>query len=312
MLRSRILRSVLLPVTLFHVIGLAALTGCSEDESTTLGPDRGGPLNSRGVLPGLPGELAPAGPTPAPIATRLGQWNSIADLNGDGLRDIFIAHPRLHRVKVHIATGDNTFREELPVPVVNPRDVIDCDLNGDGLVDLAVYSPTGRTVSLFTNRGVADFTLAKVRVLPGDATGIVAGDYDENGRSDIFFTTANPVLMYIVLDEASGYGIKSLTQRAFENGVEPQVNAANCGDEPPCNPSPEYPGIQECMRAAECRGDKCLWAACVLYGGGGFWKSLRYAGAVAACAAVLAAEITTCLPSQLIPKIGVSSATLPK
>lgn len=310
MLRSRVLRSIVMPVTAAYVLGLTALTGCSQNESSTLSPERGGPIHSSGSLPGLPADLDPQGPTPAPIGTnKLGQWNAIADFDNDGLRDLFIAHPRLNKVKVHIATGVNDFREELPVPVVNPMHVIDCDVNGDGLVDLAVYSPTGRTVSIFTNRGIADFKLARATTIPEHATGIVAGDYDENGLSDIFFTTANPSVMYIILDESHDYALKSLLQRASDGGVTPNVNATNCGDEPPCNPSPEYPGIQECMRAAECRGDKCLWAACVLYGGGGFWKSLRYAGAVAACAAVLTAEMTTCLPSQLIPKISAAAAS---
>ena len=77
--------------------------------------------------------------------------------------------------------------------------------------------------------------------------------------------------------------------------------AGDCGNEPACNPNSEGEGIQECMRAADCREEKCLWAACILYTDH-WWQKPRYIGAVLACAAVHITETTLCLPTSLIPK----------
>ena len=84
---------------------------------------------------------------------------------------------------------------------------------------------------------------------------------------------------------------------------EPDPEAASypCNDytEPACNPSETVPGIQDCMRAAMCRSDKCHWAACIELNSGGTW--FGWIGANLACGAVTDLELTGCLRKFIVP-----------
>lgn len=311
MLRQRSLRSLFVGLQAAALLGLGLLYGCGQDNSTGLSPERaGGPLASRHALPPLgPLPDAPSpGPSPSPVTLPPGFWNAVVDLDGDGLRDVLVAQATQNKVRIYRGIDQNEFTEIHSVPVVNPRDLAVGDVNGDGIPDLAVYSPGGRTVSIFVNSGVDDFALAAVRNLPADTQGIIVGDYDADGKGDIYFGTSNPDLVWIVRDADNNFDVTKLTTRAF--GPAPEVAATDCGNEPDCSPHAEYEGIQECLRAADCRAEKCAWAACVLYKQH-WWQAPRYAGAMLACAAVHITESALCLPTSLIPK-GKLSSGLPQ
>ena len=86
-----------------------------------------------------------------------------------------------------------------------------------------------------------------------------------------------------------------------------QAAIDDCGEEPSCNPSTEGPGIQECMRAAGCRQEKCSWASCVEVSveacENGYDGTLGEGGDHAigntVCAATYLLEIMLCLPDFL-------------
>lgn len=307
MSRPRSLRSLFLGCQAVALLGLGLLYGCGQDKSTTLEPESGGPLAARHALPPISGLPDGPSPTPTPVALPPGFWNAVVDLDGDGLFDVVVADATLNRVRIYRGLDRDTFGEVPGVAVVNPRDVAVGDVNGDGLPDLAVYSPGGRTASIFENNGNG-YTLVAVRQLPVTTQGIIVGDYDEDGQGDVFFGTGNPDLVCIVRDADNAFEVMKLSTRAF--GAEPLVAATDCGDEPPCSPHAEYEGIQECLRAADCRAEKCAWAACVLYKQH-WWQAPRYAAAMLACATVHITESALCLPTSLIPK-GKLSSGLPQ
>lgn len=293
----------------FALIGIAGacamLIGCTGDDSATTAPERTrSPIDGAGAFPSfqLPSSLATAKGVPPALTP--------ADVNLDGYRDVLVTDRSGNRVRVHLGMGPSSFQEAASVLVNDPAKVTSADVNGDGYPDLAIYSPTGKRVSIFTGNGTGAFSLAATATSPEAALAIVRLDVDGNGQDDIVLTTANATRVVRVADAAGGYAVSVIdapvstlpvdTLESIRGGLQAlAAHATDCGDEPDCEPNSQGEGIQECMRAAECRADKCGWAACVLYSGK-WWLIPRYAGAIAACAAVLTIELVACLPTEII------------
>lgn len=291
----------------------AVLIGCAGDDAPTTAPERTrSPIDGSGAFPSL--KL----PTDATSTKASLPGLATADVNQDGFRDVLVTDRAGHRVRVHLGTGPSSFQEGAALLVNDPVRLTDADVNGDGLPDAAVYSPTGRRVSIFAGNGAGGFTPVAAATSPEAGLAIVAIDLDGNGQQEIFLTTANANRVVRVADAAGGYAVTTIdapvstlppdTALGLRDGLDARAAYANdCGDEPDCEPNSQGEGIQECMRAAECRADKCGWAACVLYGGS-WWLAPRYAGALAACAAVLAIELVACLPTEIIGSVAGAAA----
>lgn len=302
MLRKSTLRIPLIGFPIVALVLGAHLMGCSSEKPTISAPDIGGPMDK--AFPSLGDVSTSPGTGPS------GLWSATADVDNDGLLDVAIAHRYYGRVTIHRMVDQDNFVNGATILTNAPRDLAAGDVNGDGAADIAIHSPVGNKVSIFVNDGTGSFSQAASLTLPGSALAIVTADFDANGADDTFLTTANSNVIYRIADAASGYALSTIDATGYgaATDLKPQAYAASdCGDEPDCDVN-AGPGIQECMRAADCRAEKCAWAACVLYTEH-WWQYPRYAGAMAACAAVHIVETTLCLPTSLIPKGSVSAAS---
>jgi hypothetical protein len=113
-----------------------------------------------------------------------------ADLNGDGNRDLIVAHEGFTAL-VFPGNGDLTF--DPPVTLTTgafPLDAIVADLNGDGRNDFVVANHYYHSVTVFLNQGAMLFTAADVAV-GGNGNDVTVADLNRDGILDLAVATSN-------------------------------------------------------------------------------------------------------------------------
>ena len=120
---------------------------------------------------------------------------AIADFDRDGLLDIFAAFPSGDALRPSFYRGraDGTFAEPQPLPQANgvssyTMDMAVGDFDVDGGLDVAVNGNSDTTL-LYWGAGDGTFTVTSTRFSPGAGRGMTAGDFDEDGRTDLIRTT---------------------------------------------------------------------------------------------------------------------------
>ena len=63
-----------------------------------------------------------------------------ADIDGDGLLDLWLCNRVSGTVAIYVANGDGTFQDPSYVSIASPRDLVLADLDGDKLIDFVVNS----------------------------------------------------------------------------------------------------------------------------------------------------------------------------
>ncbi len=132
----------------------------------------------------------------------LGPVLATADVNGDGLADLFVTGTAGQSGELFLAQTDGTFKSAPDQPWSTAAEADDVgatflDVNGDGYPDLliaagGVQKDRGDALlndRLYLNDGHGKFTLAPEGTLPadGESTGaIAAADFDGDGRTDVF------------------------------------------------------------------------------------------------------------------------------
>jgi hypothetical protein len=94
-----------------------------------------------------------------------------ADLNGDGLADLVVAHGGWQNLGTYVQQADGSFSPETlhPLPYSNryaPQSLAVGDLNGDGATDIALADGLNG-VLLLVNAGDADITAPETAILSG-------------------------------------------------------------------------------------------------------------------------------------------------
>jgi hypothetical protein len=113
----------------------------------------------------------------------------VADLNGDGKADLAFSNGT--GVSVLLGNGDGTFQAAASYgSFLLPRVVVTADFNGDGKPDLAVDSWNPVTapdslLSVLLGNGDGTFQSPVSYAVGANAYGIVAGNFNGNGRADL-------------------------------------------------------------------------------------------------------------------------------
>ncbi len=119
------------------------------------------------------------------------------DFNGDGKTDIF---QNTGTPQIYFSNGDGTF-EEKNTNMGNCGDhrnfesdvsVITGDFNGDGLSDILTHSKFSQFDQLYYSVGTGDFILIDIETNLYDGLSdydIISGDFNGDGKSDLFLTT---------------------------------------------------------------------------------------------------------------------------
>jgi hypothetical protein len=144
--------------------------------------------------------LLSSGVLPLSVAT--------GDFNGDGIQDVAVANAYSNTVSIFLGNGDGTFAAG-PVIETNgaPQSLAAGDFNGDGRLDLAVAAanPNNEFVQIMLGNGDGSFTplnsTLPVGVYP---TGIVAADFNGDGKTDLAVTIAETNSVAVFLGNGDG------------------------------------------------------------------------------------------------------------
>lgn len=114
------------------------------------------------------------------------------DLDGDGRADLAIHDPRAREVSVMRGAGDGAFAESSRY-AANAAPVQALDLDGDGLADVVGFSHPLEGFFVEVARGRGDLRLETTTFAsPTVPDAVAAGDFDGDGRPDLFLVSSGP------------------------------------------------------------------------------------------------------------------------
>lgn len=153
------------------------------------------------------------------MLSRQGPKSAVADVNGDGLEDIYIGGAKQQPGQLYLQTASGFVKKQVPdfakyaFSDVTAAFFFDCDQDGDldlftgGGGNFAAASSENYQNHVFLNDGRGNFTL-KIGALPVSHTNCGAAlpiDYDGDGRMDIFIGSRSEPQNYGVLPRSFLY-----------------------------------------------------------------------------------------------------------
>ena len=118
---------------------------------------------------------------------------SFADVNNDKKLDLVYSCNGF--LTVQLGNGDGTFQAPAYYGKYVGGPLVFADLNGDGYLDIAALIPTANApptqVAVFLNQGATGpgvFATPTLYAAPTGATGLLAGDFNGDGKQDLITT----------------------------------------------------------------------------------------------------------------------------
>jgi glucose/arabinose dehydrogenase len=109
-----------------------------------------------------------------------------ADLNGDGVPDLYAAAAGANRVAVMLGRRGGGYAPAVSYATgKRPKKAIAVDLNGDGVLDLVTANQDSSTVSVLLGRGDGTFRPARDYPVCSRAHDVAAADLDGDGHPDL-------------------------------------------------------------------------------------------------------------------------------
>jgi flagellin-like hook-associated protein FlgL len=144
-----------------------------------------------------------------------GGWSQGApqyeDLNADGLSDIVYSDYYTGELLVHLATGQGTFSDAVKFEGrgATSSSLTMGDLNGDGVLDAIMGSSTvGTSFAVLWGQGDGSFSSPSITDIAsygaGTARWVASGDFNEDGRDDLFVSRWSSANALVLLSNGDG------------------------------------------------------------------------------------------------------------
>jgi len=239
-------------------------------------------------------------PDPPPVPGIATAYYAVADIDQDGQYDVVRSITNLGVVEIWRGQADETFVLEHVYQLDGAGGVALGDLDSDGSLEIIVASKTSDALYLGIPSGPFSWNFGDPIFVGIDCGVISTLDICDDQASEIVIGNDQLTTQKIILEPLTAPVVYTVTSETrIECGESADIP---CGDEPDCDPAPQFPGIWECLRAADCRRQKCHWAACInCHDGNGchWWERPLMISQHLACALVYNLEVAGCLGAVL-------------
>ena len=143
---------------------------------------------------------------------------TLADINGDGKRDLVAANAGSNNVGVRLGNGDGTFGALATFGVgFTPKMVAVGDFNGDGKPDLVTANQDAATVSVLIGNGTGGFAAATSYATCLRPHGVAIGDLNGDGKQDLAVACFDTTLVSVLLGNGDGTFAAAVSYSAGSN-----------------------------------------------------------------------------------------------
>lgn len=170
-----------------------------------------------------PQVVYPVGSSPSSIA--------FGDFNNDGKIDLAVTNSGSSNVSILLGNGDGTFNAAAEVPVSIPMlgfpyftKILVGDFNGDKKQDLAILGSDNKetaTIAVLLGNGDGTFQTEKTAAAGTSVTGVVTGDFNDDGNLDIVVESQGTPSAPLALFAGKGDGTFQTPQTIAAGGQIP-------------------------------------------------------------------------------------------